>query len=110
MNTELAFARAKAAKGSKHKVFDWNKAAKIIKESSAKNASAGLSEDWEWTGGEIFRNGKPLDSTETYVYLASNWAIPELEIDDEYIECWCHNNDWDAGTFWPVSALEILGS
>ena len=32
-------------------VFDWNKAAQIIKERGATNASAGLSGDWEYTGG-----------------------------------------------------------
>ena len=105
-----AYEKAEAAKtrGAKQRVFDWNKAAKLIKESGTKEASAGLSEDWDWTGGEIFRDGEPLDSTQTYVYLSSNWATPVLEIDGDEIECWCYNDEWDAETFWPESAKEIL--
>ena len=63
------------------KVFDWDKAAKIIKERRPKTASAGLSEDWEWTGGTIYENGKPVKNE--YTYLASRWATPILILDGE---------------------------
>lgn len=95
--------------GEPLKVFDWDKAAQIIKERQPTEASAGLSEDWEWTGGVIYTNGKPVD--ETYTYLQSYWAIPELDLDGEVIPCWKYKNDtpgWDAKTYWPESALKIL--
>jgi len=81
MDTMSAFIRGKANRGKELKVFDWVKAARIIKERAAKNASAGLAGDWEWTGGEIFSNGAPVPQDDTYVYLASTWATTELVVD-----------------------------
>lgn len=108
MRTDLAFQLAQANKGKQHKVFDWDKAAKYIVEHNVKNASAGLESDWENTGGEILENGNPVPQTDTYTYLSSNWATPQLETDDEIIDCWCYNDAWDADTYWPESALVIL--
>lgn len=111
MDTMLAFARAEAATraGNKPKVFDWDKAARLIKERNAQEASAGLSGDWECTGGTIFANGKPVKKE--YTFLGSIWATPEIEIDGELIECWVWEDDspgWNSGTKWPQSALDIL--
>lgn len=91
-------------------VFDWDKAARLIKERNARSASAGLRNDWEWTGGTIFVDGKP--DKESYTYLASTWATPELLIDGETIDCWRYANetpDWNHETKWPESALALLG-
>ena len=95
------------------KVFDWNKAAEIIKDRQPSEASAGLIEDWGWTGGEIYRDGKPVPKEETYTYLGSDWATPVLVInDDEVIDCYVRveevTADCHAGTYWPQSALDIL--
>lgn len=93
------------------KVFDWYKAARLIKESGYLNASAGLREDWEYTGGFIFKDGKIVPSEETYTYLASMWAVPELNIDGHFYECWIWQKDspgWNAETYWPESAYKIL--
>ena len=94
-------------------VFDWDKAARIIKEREAEAASAGLSGDWWCTGGEIFTDGKP--DMDSYTYLASTWATPELEIDGEKIDCYIMMEDvpeeWGtpfSGIKWPKSALSIL--
>ncbi len=110
MDTMCAFAMGEANRGKEMMVFDWNKAAALIKERGAKNASAGLSGDWEWTGGKILKDGKiPEDS---YTYLASTWATPEIEIDGEIIDCYkmeSETDGWDSGTFWPESAKAILG-
>lgn len=110
MDTMSAFAMGEANRGKELKVFDWNKAAEIIKEKGCKNAAAGLSGDWEWTGGSILQGGKiPEDS---YTYLASTWATPELEIDGEIIDCYkmqSETDGWDSDTFWPDSAKKILG-
>jgi len=112
MDTLTAFARGQAAKGNPVKVFNWDEAATRIKVAGAQTASAGLEDDWEWTGGEILRDGKPVPREDTYVYLASTWATPELVIDDDDpIPCWKFQVDtdgWDSGTYWPDSALAIL--
>lgn len=109
MDSLQAFAMGDANRGKPSKVFDWNKAARLIKESGVKTASAGLSLDWEWTGGTIFEDGKPTN--ENYTYLASTWATPELDLDGEMVDCYVMQGDteWDAGTKWPQSALDILG-
>ena len=68
MESMSAFAMGQANRGNELKVFDWELAAKIIKERGALNASAGLSGDWEWTGGEILRYSTPVPKDETYTY------------------------------------------
>lgn len=110
MKTQEAFAMGDANHRRPTMVFDWNKAARIICASNAKSASAGLRGDWGWTGGAILRNGRPIPRDMTYTYLASTWAVPELEIDGEVIECFCmeDGSGWDSGTYWPESALEIM--
>ena len=97
------------------KVFDWDKAARLIKENNLTNAYAGLDEDWWWTSGCILEDGKPF--TEDYAYLASFWATPVLIYKDEdgedaVIPCWCYKTEceWDAHTLWPDSALQILNN
>lgn len=90
-------------------VFDWDEAARRIVASGDTVASAGLRADWEFTGGDIFADGKPyLDS---YTYLASTWATPEIEIDGVRSACFRMMSDspgWDEHTKWPESALAIL--
>jgi hypothetical protein len=118
MDTLTVFAMGEANRGNKMKVFDWNKAAQIIKDRHASHASAGLSGDWEYTGGSILEDGKPVDKDETYVYLASTWATPELEIDYDTVDCfvmeddvppaWTDGGDDFASVYWPKSALDIL--
>jgi len=113
MDTMSAFAMAMANRGKPQKVFDWNKAARIIKDRKAKTASAGLSEDWEWTGGSILEDGRPVASEDTYTYLSSCWATPELVVDGDLIECYTiegEGNNWSAETYWPQSALDILNN
>ena len=112
MDSFGAFARGEAARasGAKLMVFDWVKAAKIIKERQPEVAGAGLESDWDWTGGEIWRGGKPIPKKDTYTYLASIWATPQLDIDGEIIECFIMEEDteWSAKTYWPAEALAII--
>jgi hypothetical protein len=111
MDSMLAFAMGEANRGKPSMVFDWDKAARIIKSYGAKEASAGLSGDWEYTGGPILRDGQPVPADDTYTFLASTWATPELEVDGETIDCWRYqtgDDDCDSGTYWPESALTIL--
>lgn len=111
MDTLKAFLINERSQGKTPRVFDWDKAAKLIAERKPTEASAGLQSDWEWTVGAIFRDGKPVPQDETYTYLASNLAAPELDLDGDVIECWVYkdgNCEWDADTYWPESALTLL--
>lgn len=114
MNNVEAFARGEAARAAKARmrVFDWDKAAAMIRDRKPTLAGAGLAADWNWTGGDIFKNGKPVPREDTYTYLASNWATPELELDGEKMDCWRWKDEteWDSHTYWPDSALAILKS
>jgi hypothetical protein len=104
--------RREANKDNELMVFDWDKAATIIKDTSSQTASAGLRDCWEPTGGEIFKNGKPVPHDETHVYLASIWAVPELKLENgDIVPCFKmqpNTPGWDSYTYWPESALQIL--
>lgn len=111
MDTMSAFAMGQANRGKPVMVFDWHKAARLIVERKPTRARAGLSGDWEWTGGDIYAEGRPVPVGDTYTYLASTWATPELEIDGDTVDCFVMKDDspgWDSGTYWPESALAIL--
>lgn len=113
METMKAFAMGQANRGKEMMVFDWDKAAKIIKEVGAKSAQAGLSEDWEWTGGPILKDGQPVKEEDTYVYLCSTWAHPVLMIDGESFPCHCMESDapnWNKQSYWPDAARAILNA
>lgn len=114
MKDALAFAMGITNRGKEPMVFDGDKAARIIKEKQPIEASAGLRDDWENTGGVIFRAGKPVKNV--YTYLASTWAVPEFLLtfkdgSQEKTDCYKMQSEvpkWNAGTKWPTSALAIL--
>ena len=109
MNTLIAFAMGEANRGKEKMVFDWNTAEMLIREKRPEIARAGLCGDWEYTGGTIYKGGKPVK--DTYTYLASTWAVPELNMDREIVECYRMQHEvpqWDENTKWPYSALTIL--
>ena len=114
MDTLTAFARGEASRDQPAMVFDWDKAASIIRQGRVSGASAGLRDDWDWTGGPILRWGEPVSSEDTYVYLASTWAPPELSMESPdgtvTIPCWRYEDEtgWGPQTYWPESALAIL--
>jgi hypothetical protein len=102
-----------ACRGNRERTFDWNKAATLIREHRAQEASAGLIEDWDWTGGTILHDGIPVPQEDTYVYLTSTWATPTLVIGDMSIACWCWLDEQPKGAdgfYWPESARELLGA
>lgn len=113
MENMAAFARGAAARaaGLSVMVFDWDKAAKLMQDRRAKEASAGLAGDWDWTGGQILRDGLPVPSNDTRTYLASTWAIPQIKIDGKHEDCWRWEEEspgWNAYTYWPSSAKALL--
>lgn len=113
MDSMTAFAMGQANRNKELMVFDWDKCATLIKERKPKVVSAGLSGDWECTGGTIWENDAIVPRENTYTFLASTWATPEIDIDGEVIECYkmkSETDGWDAGTYYPESALTILNS
>lgn len=112
METMAAYAMGAVNRGKDLMVFDWDKAAERIAVARPLEANAGLSGDWEFTGGLIYRNGAPVPRESTYTYLASTWAKPELEMDGVLEDCYRMQSDtpgWDSETFWPETALALLG-
>ena len=66
-------------------------------------------------GRENSYKWEPVPIENTYVYLASTWATPELKIDGETIDCYLMEenmpSEWGnkpASVYWPDSALNIL--
>lgn len=111
--------QAKQAKreGKQQRAFDWDKAAEIIREKFLLHpdliAEAGLQGDWGYTGGEIFENGRPTNSS--YTFLCSNWATPTLILsydgmEQESIDCYVDENErMGSDTKWDEKSLKILG-
>jgi hypothetical protein len=99
-----------ANRNNPSRVFDWNRAAELIRDHKPACASAGLAGDWEYTGGAIWRDGAPVSADDTYTFLASTWATPELDLDGDVQDCWRwqDGSDWNSGTYWPESALAIV--
>lgn len=109
MDTLSAYAMGMASRGNESKVFDWDEAAKMIRDSKCTDAAAGLDEDWGCTCGVIYRDGKPVK--DDYTFLASTWATPAIMIDGCKTPCFKMAHDvlyWNAHTKWPPSALKIL--
>ena len=108
MNTLEAFANGEAHRGCEAMVFDWNKAAKIIRERKPIIAYASLKNDWEHTGGVIYASGRVIKGS--YTFLKSTWATPLLIIDGEIIDCFVMESEtkWNENTKWPKSAIDIL--
>lgn len=111
MDSFSAFVKGEANRGNPSMVFDWHKAARLIKERKPKNVSAGLQSGWEWTGGDIYKNGAPVAEEDTYTFLASIWATPEIDLDGDVQDCFVMKDsteNWNSDTYWPDSALAIL--
>lgn len=103
--------RRAAAHNSPMRVFDWNTAARRIREVQPKLAEAGMMEDWSNTSGRIYEDGSPVPEQGANLDLSSSWATPVLRMDGLMEECWLYEPDahgWDESTYWPESALAIL--
>jgi len=120
MDIYTAMTKQKQATKNKarYRVFDWNKAARLIRGKWFKKGLivvAGLSGD-DATYGTIYKDGKPTTKEDFWGYLLSNWATPIISINSgKEIECWIYadeapkEDDWqDNDAFWPKSAIKIL--
>lgn len=113
MDSMSAFIMGEANRGKEMRVFDWNKAAELIRDRKPSVVVAGLASDMEWTAGRIFENGKIVD--DDYAYLASTWAIPVIVLDGDEVDCFVMEStipkEWTgdpAKLCWPESARNIL--
>jgi hypothetical protein len=103
--------KAVASQDQPVKVFDWEKAARIIAKKKPASADAGLAGDWDWTAGTVYRNGEPVLDSCCFTY--STWATPSLQLDDSLkkIPCWrwSGRGEIDSETsVWPSGALSVL--
>ena len=73
-----------ANRGKEMMVFDWNKAARLIRERKPECASAGIRSDWEYTGGTIYEGGEAV--VDDYKKLSSKWVGHETDIDGDIID------------------------
>lgn len=110
MDILSAIAQSNANRNQELKVFDWDKAAQIIKKEKLYTVYAGLTEDWDYTGGCILINGIiPKHNT---AYLSSTWATPVISVDNGiFVECYKMASEvpnWNDETYWPESARRIL--
>jgi hypothetical protein len=109
MNTEQAFIMGELNRGREQKVFDWDKAASLIKQHNPSEAIAGLCSDMEYTSGTIWKDGKIIK--DDYTFLSSTWATPILVMDGEEHDCFKMQSevpDWNSSTKWPESAKRII--
>ena len=95
MDDMLAYAMGLANRGKEQMVFDWDKAARIIKERNIDCAAAGLKDDFEWTGGCIFKDGNSLPAATVHElnklkeYLHKNNYSVETKYYDDINGFWC---------------------
>lgn len=100
-------------------MFDWIKAASIIRDRNVQDASAGLDGDETMTSGLIVNDGKIV--RDSGAYLSSTWAMPMLRIhhngtaDGEFTEtrilCWRYADeipDSLRSHDWPDEAVAIV--
>ena len=88
MDTAVAFILGEIHRKDTPKVFDWDKALKILSEENIRNAVAGLRSDMEYTAGSIIVDGELTN--DSYTFLGSTWATPIIETEDgDTFECWC---------------------
>lgn len=81
--------------------LDWKRAKKICEKYSECEVSAGLAEDWWWTGDVIFENGKRVKND---AYVASSWATPVVSVELEEgrleIPCWIDGDNAEMPEWW----------
>ena len=103
------FKIAKKAEGPM--VFDWDKAANLIKKRKAKRAYAGLEGDWKDTFGIIWDSSSGGIVDNARMFLASTWAKPSIELESNTYPCFRMKSEtpgWDELTVWPDSARAII--
>jgi hypothetical protein len=113
LSTAECFAMSEAYANKEPKVFDWITAAKIIALRKPKIAQAGLAGDWSNTAGTIYTADGIPRQDDSYTFLSSVWATPQLDLDGQRITCWLYKSDspggaWDSETYWPDEAKTIL--
>lgn len=90
------------------KIFDWLKAAKIIKENNIQNASIGLGVTLDNTI-PILQNGKPIKITGDICLSSDNSPVLINNDNGEIMNCFCSINDQDLeySTIYSSSSTEV---
>ena len=99
-----------AKKAEDPMVFDWDKAARMIKRRKTMFAYAGLDGDWKDTHGIIWNIAKGIIDN-SQMFLASTWAKPSIELGSKIYPCFRMKSEtpgWDELTVWPDSARAII--
>ena len=78
MDSMAAFAMGYANRGKEQMVFDWVKAAEIIRDENPETASAGLEGDWSCTAGTIFENGEIEEEYTYHMQMAQGSSLLSL--------------------------------
>lgn len=96
---------------NERRVFDWNKAAQILRDRKTLTCKACIIEDYDETVGSILIDGEPaLDFK--FPYLSSCYGTPCIVFEDcDFVPCWIPQSespDWTGYTYWPESARCIL--
>lgn len=104
MDSLAAFAMGTANRGKELMVFDWAKALRLLE--GATRGEAWLSDDWEWTAGDIWADGV---ATNGGAYISSTWAKPMLSVDGVEHECWLMESASEYGPShtWPESLADV---
>lgn len=92
-------------------LLDWDLVARLIILRRPRKVVAGLEQDWENTAALIWDadiNSSPfVDSGRLYV--TSVWAVPGIEMDGEFIQCFAWKKDhpgWRSE--WPADAKRAI--
>ena len=105
----LDAARAAVSSGNTYRVFDWQKAARLIHKHMPAIAEAGLAEDWDKTETVIWCDDHPVMGGAAS--LASVWATPILVMDG--LECDCYfvarfePIGWEGRARWPDNSAKV---
>lgn len=96
---------------NERRVFDWNKAARVLRDRDETTCKACIIEDYNETVGFILVDGRPAID-HPLPYLSSCWGTPCLVFENgDSMPCWIPQSespDWTGYTYWPESARNIL--
>jgi hypothetical protein len=89
-------------------VFDWERAAKLMKAYDGENVRAGMKNAWTDfydNAGFILKNGEAVNEAGI---VASYNATPTIEIDGRLFPCFRWADESDHSASWTDAAVEIM--
>lgn len=86
-----------------YNIFNWVKAAELIKINKAETVYAGMKEDWSCTADTIVLNGEMYNGTP---FTTSDWATPSILIEDVFIPCYLKVDTKYDAKIWTHRAIQ----